>query len=89
MRQEISGQLSILGLCNLFCQLVQQSIHFWIVVLGLIYFAACVHNGSMVASAQMTADFFEAVPGKVPRQIHTNLTWFGDALAASLALQIR
>jgi hypothetical protein len=36
----------------------------------------------------MASDFLEAVPGQISGQMHTNLTWGSNALAAFFALQI-
>ena len=46
------------------------------------------HDGGVIPASQMPANFFQAMLGQVPSQIHTNLTWLGDTLAAFLALKI-
>ncbi len=55
--------LRLRRLRDLFCQLVQYSVHLRVGGFGLADLAAGVHNSSMVAAAQMTANFFEAVLG--------------------------
>ena len=42
----------------------------------------------MVSSAEVTADFFEAVFCEVSRQVHTDLSGQRDALASFFALQV-
>ena len=52
------------------------------------YLAAGLHNGGVVASSEMAADFLKAVSGQVSGQIHTYLARFGDALTSLFALQV-
>jgi len=52
------------------------------------YFAAAVYNSCVVASAKVSSNFLEAVPGQISGQIHTNLTWCNNALVTFFALQI-
>ena len=84
----ISERSSLLSLRDLLRQVVQEGTHFGIGVFGLADLAACVHNGRMVAPAQVAADFFEAVFGQISRQVHTNLARLGNTLAPLFALQI-
>ena len=67
----------------------QQRVHFRVRLLGVADLGAGVHDGGVVASAQVSADFFEAVLGEVAGQIHADLTRLGDALAPPLTLEIR
>ena len=50
-----------------------------IVVAEFVDGAVGVEDGGVVASAEMAADFFEAVIGQVAGQIHADLTGEGDA----------
>lgn len=65
-RPKISGRLSLLGLHDLFCQIIEQSVHFWIGFFGLTDFMTGVHDSRMIPSAQVASDFFEAVFRQIP-----------------------
>ena len=54
------------GLCDLFCQIVEQGAHFRIILFGLVDFVTGMHNRRMVSTTEMAADFFETVFGQVP-----------------------
>ena len=60
--------------------------HLRVGLVRLCDFVARVHDGGVVASAKMTADFLEAVACELSCQVHTYLARFGNALAPLLAL---
>lgn len=62
--------------------------HWWVGFFSPCYLTAGVHNGGVVASSEMAADFLKAVPGQVSGQIHTYLARFRDALTSPFALQV-
>ena len=47
------------------------------------------HNRRMIPAAEMAANFFKTVLGKIPRKVHANLPRHRNTLTAFLALQIR
>jgi len=47
-----------------------------------------VHDGGVVASAEVAADFFEAEAGVLARKPHADLPRFGDGFVALAALQV-
>src|SRR5205085_2496580 len=47
-----------------------------------------VQDGGVIAAAEVAADFFQAVARVPTRQVHADLSREGDALVATLALEI-
>ena len=61
--------------------------HFWVAFAQFLYFTAGVHNGRMVAASEVSPDFLQAVLCELSGEVHTNLSRFGDTLAAFLTLE--
>ena len=61
----------------------------WIVGAECFDCAVGVEHGCVIASAEVSADLFEAVAGESARQVHAYLAWKGDGPGAFFALKIR
>ena len=68
--------------------MVEGGVEFCVEFAEVFDFAAGVHNGCVVTAAEVAAYFLKRVFCKLAGKIHADLSWFGDTLAAFLALQV-